>query len=49
MTSAEKDAYILQLEQQNRELLAQVSLLTKQVETLTHQIDNLQEIILQMR
>ena len=49
MTSAEKDAYILKLEQQNRDLLTQVTLLTKQIETLTHQIDNLQEIILQMR
>lgn len=49
MTSAEKDIYILKLEQQNRELLARISELTSQIEKQNHQIENLTEMLIQMR
>lgn len=44
-----RDSYIAQLEQQNKELLKQVSALSEQIVSLNRQIENLTEVILQMR
>ena len=46
MTQSE---YIIQLEQQNTVLLARISELTSQIENQNHQIDNLTEMLIQMR
>lgn len=44
-----RDSYIARLEQQNKELLKQVTTLSEQIVSLNRQIENLTEIILQMR
>ena len=44
-----RDSYIARLEQQNRELLNQVGMLTEQVTSLNRQIESLTEIIRQMQ